>query len=122
MINDLCPEAQSTTFDSFHVVQDLIYILLCCSETTLTGESRFHRSTPLGIEPESLLTGRKGMTYWTSETVCVSSEIAVSPQGSPPAAEYVGCEARWRTCSERETRTEELCEIKWDYRIVGRRT
>jgi hypothetical protein len=24
-----------------------------------------------------------------------------------------------RTCSERETGTEELCEIKWDYHIVG---
>jgi hypothetical protein len=31
----------------------------------------------------------------------------------------VGCEARRRTCSERETRTEELYEIKWDYHIVG---
>jgi hypothetical protein len=28
-----------------------------CSETTLTGESRFHLSTPLGIEPRSLMTG-----------------------------------------------------------------
>jgi hypothetical protein len=39
--------------------------------------------------------------------------------GLPPAADYVGCEARRRTSSERETRTEELCEIKWDYHIVG---
>jgi hypothetical protein len=27
------------------------------SETMLAGESRFHISTPLGIEPESLMTG-----------------------------------------------------------------
>jgi hypothetical protein len=37
----------------------------------------------------------------------------------PPAADYVGCEAGRRTCSERETGIEELCEIKWDYLIVG---
>jgi hypothetical protein len=30
-----------------------------CSETTLTGESRLHISTPLGIEPGSLMTGSK---------------------------------------------------------------
>ncbi len=35
------------------------------------------------------------------------------------AADYVGCEAGRRTCSEGETGTEELCEIKWDYHIVG---
>jgi hypothetical protein len=28
----------------------------------LTGESRFHISTPLGIEPGSLMTGSKGWT------------------------------------------------------------
>jgi hypothetical protein len=65
------------------------------------------------------MTGSKGLTHWTSETVNECSEIAGSPQGSPPAADYVGCEARSRTCIERETRTEELCEIKWDYHIVG---
>jgi hypothetical protein len=44
----------------------------------------------------------------------------VSPQGSPPpAADYVGCEAGRRTCSKRETVIVELCEIKWDYHIVG---
>jgi hypothetical protein len=47
------------------------------------------------------------------------SEIAGSPQGSPPATDYVGCEARRRNCGEHETGTEELCEIKWDYYIVG---
>ncbi len=101
-------------------VSKVIFRFRCdCSETTLTGESRFHISTPLGIEPGSLMTGSKGLTQWTSETVYKCSEIAGSPQGSSPAADYVGCEAGRRTCSERETGTEELCEIKWDYHIVG---
>jgi hypothetical protein len=39
----------------------------------------------------------------------------------PLDADYVGCEARRRNYSERETGTEELCEIKWDYYIVGTR-
>jgi hypothetical protein len=50
--------------------------------------------------------------HWTSGTVYECSEIAGSP-GFHPAADYVGCEAGRRTCSERETGTEELCEIKW---------
>jgi hypothetical protein len=85
----------------------------------LTGEYRFHISTPLGIEPGSLMTGSKRVDHWTSGTVYERSEIAGSPQSSPPAAEYVGCEAIRRICSERETRTEELCEIKCEYHIVG---
>ncbi len=83
-----------------------------CSETMLTGESRFHISTPLGIEPGSLMTESKRMDHWTSGTVCECNHIADSTQGSPPAAYYVGCEARRRTCSELKTGTEELCEIK----------
>jgi hypothetical protein len=47
------------------------------------------------------------------------SEIAGSLQGSTPAADNVKCEAERRTCSKHETGTEELCEIKWDYQIVG---
>ncbi len=90
-----------------------------CSETTLTGESRFYASTPLGLEPGSLMTGIKRVDHWTSGTVYECSEIAGSPQGSPPAADYMGCEARRRTCSKRETGTEELCEMKWDYHIVS---
>jgi hypothetical protein len=50
-----------------------------CSETTLTGESRFHVSTTLGIEPGSLMTGSKQVTHWTSGTVYECSEIAASP-------------------------------------------
>jgi hypothetical protein len=53
-----------------------------CSETTLTGESRFYISTLLEIEPESLMTGSKGLTRWTSETVYEYSEIAGSAQYS----------------------------------------
>ncbi len=50
-----------------------------CSETTLTGESWFNISTPLGIEPGSLMTGSKQVVHWTSETWCECSEIAGSP-------------------------------------------
>ncbi len=50
-----------------------------CSETMLTGESRCYRSTRLGIEPGSLMTGSKWLTHWTSKTVCECSEIAGSP-------------------------------------------
>ncbi len=51
-----------------------------------TGESLFHISTPLGIEPGSLMTGSKGLTHWNSETVCEYSEIA----GSPPSVSERG--------------------------------
>jgi hypothetical protein len=84
----------------------------------LTGESRFHGSTPWGLNPGPM-TGSKWLTHWTSETMCECSEIAGSPQGSPPAADCVGCEAGRRTYSEREALTEELCELKWDYHIVS---
>jgi hypothetical protein len=57
---------------------------LYCSETMLTGESRFHISTPLGIELRSLMTGSKRVDPWTSGTLYECSEIAGSPQGSPP--------------------------------------
>jgi hypothetical protein len=56
------------------------------------------------------MTGSKQVDHWTSGTVCEWSKIAGSPQGSPPAADYVGCEARRRTWSDGETVTEEL----WD--------
>jgi hypothetical protein len=51
-----------------------------CSEITLTEESRVHISTLLGIEPRPLMTGSKGLTHSTSETVYECSEIAGSPQ------------------------------------------
>jgi hypothetical protein len=65
------------------------------------------------------MTGSKGLTHWTSKAVCELSEIAGSQKGSRQAADYVSCEAGRRTCSEHETGTEELCEIKWDYHIVS---
>ncbi len=67
----------------------------------------------------SLMMRSEGLTHWTSETACECNEIADSPQGSPPAANYVVCEDGRRTYGERETGTEELCEIMWDYHIVG---
>jgi hypothetical protein len=63
--------------------------------------------------------GSKWVDHWTNETVYEWSEIAGSPQGSSPAADYVGFEAGRRTCSEREIGTEELCQIKRDYHIVS---
>jgi hypothetical protein len=39
-----------------------------CSKTTLKGETRFHISIPLGIEPGSFMTWSKQVVYWTSET------------------------------------------------------
>ncbi len=51
-----------------------------CSETPLTRDSRFHTSTPPGIEPGSLIMGSKQVDHWTSGTVCESSEIAGSRQ------------------------------------------
>jgi hypothetical protein len=65
------------------------------------------------------MTGSKRVDHWTGETVYKCSEIAGSPEGSPQAADYVCCEAGRRACSQRETGTEELCEIKRDYHIVG---
>ncbi len=62
------------------------------------------------------------MDHWTGGTVFECSEIAGSPQGSPPAADYVGSEAGRAICSERENGTGKLCEIKWDYHIVGTTT
>jgi hypothetical protein len=65
------------------------------------------------------MTGRIWVDHWTSGTVYECSDIAGSPQGSPPAADYVSCEAGRRTSSERKTGTKELSEIKWDYHIVS---
>ncbi len=47
-----------------------------CSKTTLAGESQFHVSTPLGIEPRSFMTGIKR----TSGSVYESNQIVGSPQ------------------------------------------
>jgi hypothetical protein len=71
----------------------IIRVLTDCGETLLTGESRFHISTPLGIEPGSLMMGSRRVDHWTSGTVYECSEIAGSSQASPQAADYVGCEA-----------------------------
>jgi hypothetical protein len=44
----------------------------------------------------------------------------LSPQGSPPAADSVGCEARRETCSKRETGTGKLCDqVDLGLHIVG---
>ncbi len=43
-----------------------------CSKTTLTGESLLHISTPLGIEPGSLMTGSKRVDHWPVE-LCMNA-------------------------------------------------
>ncbi len=50
-----------------------------CSETTLTGESRFHIVPPWGFEPGSLVMGSKRVVHWISEMWWEWSEIAGSP-------------------------------------------
>jgi hypothetical protein len=50
-----------------------------CSETTLTGESRFHISPPQGIWTW-VPYGSTQVVYWTSETWWESCEIAGFPQ------------------------------------------
>jgi hypothetical protein len=77
---------------------------------------------PWGFEPGSLVTGSK----WVSTGPVRHSENEVRLQAlyrapPPPAADSVGYEAGRETCSERETRTGKLCEIKWDYHIVSMR-
>jgi hypothetical protein len=39
------------------------------------------------------MTGSKRVDHWASGTVYECSEIADTPQGSPPAADYVSCQA-----------------------------
>jgi hypothetical protein len=50
-----------------------------CSETMLTGVSQVQISTPLGIEPRSLMTESKWVNHWTSGSVYECSKIAGSP-------------------------------------------
>jgi hypothetical protein len=64
--------------------------------------------------------GSKQVVHWTSKTLWESCEIAGSPQGSPPAADFLGCETRRETCSERETGTGKLCDqVDLGVHIVG---
>jgi hypothetical protein len=53
----------------------------------LTGESWFHITTPLGIEPRSHMMGSKRVDHWTSGTVYECSENAGSSQGPPPSSQ-----------------------------------
>jgi hypothetical protein len=63
-----------------------------CSETTLTGGSWFHISTPLGIWTRVSHDGSKRAVYWTSETWWEWSEISGSPQ-------YGLSDAFWKSVS-----------------------
>jgi hypothetical protein len=65
-----------------------------CSKTSLTGESRFHISTPLGIWTWVPYDGNKQVVHWTSETWWEWSEIAGSPQPL-----YIQPDAGFGVCS-----------------------
>jgi hypothetical protein len=65
-------------------------IIVNGSKTTLTGESRFLTSTPVGIEPGSLMTGSKrvghltsGTVRWTQSNCRISTKLCYFLQGSP---------------------------------------
>ncbi len=84
-----CSVCRRSVDESSHLHQCCLRHRLCtftctcsfrisCSETTLTGESRFHISTLLGIEPGSFMTGSKGLTHWTSETVWMQWDCRLS--------------------------------------------
>ncbi len=84
-----------------------------CSKTTLTGESWFHISPPQGIWTQVPCDGKQRVTpldHW--DMVRMKWDCRLST-GLPPSS-CVSCEAGRRTCSERETGKEKLCEIKWD--------
>jgi hypothetical protein len=68
----------------------------------LTGESWFHISTPQGI--------------WT-RVPCDGKQTGSPLDQWEPTLLVVKLEGE--TCSERETGTGKLCDIKWDYHIVG---
>jgi hypothetical protein len=53
-----------------------------CSETTLTGESRFQISPPRGFEPVTLVVGSKQVSPLDQWDMVESCEIAGSPQGN----------------------------------------
>ncbi len=92
-----------------------------CSETSLTGKSRFHISPPRGFEPVTLVAGSKQVSpldQWDIVRIMWDCRLST---GLPPSSRLRGCEARRETCSERETGTGKLCEIKWDCHIVGTR-
>ncbi len=57
---------------------------------------RFHISTPLGIEPGSLMLGSKRVDHWTSGTVYECSEIAGSPQGCGFQTDIFTLESTWQ--------------------------
>ncbi len=59
-------------------------IARACSETTLTGVSRFHISTPVGIEPGSLMTGSKWVDHRTPPQQLTM--LVVKPEGGSSAS------------------------------------
>ncbi len=80
-----------------------------CSETTLTGESWFHLSTPLGIEPGSLMTESKQVDHWTRETLFECSEIASSPKYRESASTRRFRQRVWMHKHEEKKSPAQLC-------------
>jgi hypothetical protein len=68
----------TASFASLHIVSN-------CSETTLTGESRFQISIPLGNEHGSLMTWSKWVDHWTSGTVWMQWDCRLYT-GLPPSS------------------------------------
>jgi hypothetical protein len=65
-----------------NIVKDMQKLSYHACSKTLSGESRFHRDTPLGIISGSFMRESKWVVHWTSETWCECSEIAGSPHAS----------------------------------------
>ncbi len=100
----------------FHLARKI----LTCSETTLTGESRFHISPPKGIWTCVPCDGKQtGSPLDQWDMVRMKWDCRLST-GLPPAADSVGCEARRETSGERETGTGKLRDqVDLGLHIVG---
>ncbi len=76
-----------------------------CSETTQTGESRFHISTPQRIWIRVPCDGKQTgspLDQWDMVRMKWDSSLST---GFPAAADSIGCEAGRKTCSKHETGT-----------------
>jgi hypothetical protein len=61
----------------------------------LTGECQFHISTPLGIEPGSLMTGSKAFTHWTSEEGRPAARLKLGQKSCVRSCGIITLSAQW---------------------------